>query len=63
MIDVIDATEIIEPEDADEALALHIRWAQEGEEIHIHGLMCRTQSNERAACTCEPTIIRLGPKA
>lgn len=63
VIDVIDAVEIVHPENADETLAYFILWASDGDRIAMHGLMCRTQSDDRAACTCAPRSITLGPRA
>ncbi len=63
MIEFIDGTDVRGmPTNSDEALAKFIAYAQPGDRITVHQRLCRTHSDCDARCTCEPDIIRIGPK-
>lgn len=61
--EVIDATQIREPRNCDEALALFALYATEGDVISLHGDMCLTHLSADNACSCTPVELRIGARA
>lgn len=60
---VLDATVIDEPANADEALAVHARYAEPGDTLTVHSPMCRLNLDVCEDCTCTPLALRVGAKA
>jgi hypothetical protein len=60
---VIDATQVDDPTNADEQLALFLFYAEPGDVISMHSAMCRTHLGDDEACTCTPTTLTLGARA
>lgn len=56
---VLDARCIHDPQNADEALALFLFYAQEDDLLTLHTNWCRTQLDACFECTCTPTTMRL----
>ncbi len=59
----VDATTIVEPTNADEALAYFLFYAEPDDIISLHDGWCRTQLDANHECTCTPRTMRLGAKA
>lgn len=60
---VLDATQISEPTNADEALAVHARYAEPGDTLTVHTPMCRLNLDVCESCTCTPLALVVGAKA
>lgn len=61
--EVIDATAIDDPANADEMLAWCLNYAHDGDVVTIHTEMCRTHLGCLEVCTCTPVAITVGPRA
>jgi hypothetical protein len=60
---VVDATAITEPTNADEALAVHARYAEAGDTLTVHSAWCRLNLDVCEDCTCTPLALRVGAEA
>lgn len=58
---LINARRIRDPQDADEALAVNLLYAEPGELVPLHGGMCLT--NIGGDCTCTPRMLVVGAAA
>ena len=63
IIPVIDATEIIEPASADEALAYFILYATDGDTVTEHATDCPAHLDASGDCDCVPIVLEIGAKA
>lgn len=62
-LQVIDATQIDEPANAEEALALHALYAEAGDRLTVHEPMCRLNLDVCEDCTCSPRTLHVGATA
>lgn len=60
---VLDATTIDVPANADEALAIHARYAEPGDTLTVHSPMCRLNLDVCEDCTCTPLALLVGAEA
>lgn len=58
---VIDATQIHDPKNADEALAVFSLYATDGDVLTLCDDWCRSHLGD--TCSCEPTRLVVGAKA
>lgn len=60
---VLDATQIDEPANSDEALAVFALYVTPGDRISLHSRMCRTHLGIDENCTCTPVELLIGAVA
>lgn len=60
---VLDATQIDEPSNSDEALAQAVEYAQPGDRITVHAADCPTTRDSAWRCRCEPVVVEVGAEA
>ena len=60
--EVIDATAIDDPANADEMLAWCMAYAHDGDVVTIHTEFCRTHLGCLEVCTCTPIGLVVGAR-